>query len=421
MKKMKSIICLVLCIAIAVSVAVFNGMAEPTDALNGDSGKWSAFDESVYDAVTTVVNVKDDLFDWPSSGKVLLKVGSSTYTLKGSKPNCIGITIPAGLIVDIYKYNASEDTYTLLGHFDTTDGQSVTIGEETNNSSNSNANSGVNSGDKPSTSTGNNSTNLDGLRAPKKVFVPGTPSQSYKNSYTDVPATHWAYHPIMTMTDGGLLAGYGNGKFGPDDTLTRAQVSIIFTRLIGNTPMEEGNLLGYKPGKDNTPATRAFAAIWYAGRLVESPNMTRNPAETAALLNAGGVNGGMLDHVTYKSNGDIYAGSVWDNVYDIWYANQLAGKNIKAIQSVDDLPDAAEVHKWINENCDLMRKVLIRPSATDEQVIAECEQAICRAYNLGMIGGVDSKGTFAPYGELTRAQLCQMLYNTGLTYEGVLD
>lgn len=396
-----SLLAVVICLCLIAPV-----FAADTDALNGDSGKWSAFDESVYDAVTTVVNVKDDLFDWPSSGKVLLKVGSSTYTLKGSKPNCIGITIPAGLIVDIYKYNASEDTYTLLGHFDTTDGQSVTIGEE---ASNSNANSGVNSGDKPSTSTGNNSTNLDGLRAPKKVFVPGTPSQSYKNSYTDVPATHWAYHPIMTMTDGGLLAGYGNGKFGPDDTLTRAQVSIIYTRLIGNTPVGGGSLPGYESYKDNNPATRAFAAIWYAGRL-EYGSFSLNAYEASVLENAGGVSGGMLNSPRFT----------WNRVYDLWYANQLAGKNIKPIKSVDELPDAAEVHKWINENCDLMRKVLIMSGYSDEEVIAKCEQAICRAYNLGMIGGVDSKGTFAPYGELTRAQLCQMLYNLGLTHESAL-
>lgn len=419
MRKTKQLLIALMAAVMLVSI-IPAAYAADTDALNADSGKWSAFDESVYDTVTTVVNVKDDLFDWPSSGKVLLKVGSSTYTLKGSKPNCIGITIPAGLIVDIYKYNASEDTYTLLGHFDTTDGQSVTISEETSNNSSSSGNANVNSGDKPSTSTGNNSTNLDGLRAPKKVFVPGTPSKSYKNSYTDVPATHWAYHPIMTMTDGGLLAGYGNGKFGPDDTLTRAQVAIIYTRLLGQTPEGDGSRLGYKSYKDNTPATRAFAAIWYAGCLVESSCPTRNAAETAALLNAGGKDGGMLYRVTYKSNGEILDGSTWDHVYDIWYANQLAGKNIKAIQSVDELPDAAEIHKWINENCDLMRKVLLMPSNTDEQVIAACEQAICRAYNLGMIGGVDSKGTFAPYGELTRAQLCQMLYNIGFINAGVL-
>ena len=44
---------------------------------------------------------------------------------------------------------------------------------------------------------------------------------------------------------------------------------------------------------------------------------------------------------------------------------------------------------------------------------------ILRAYNLGMIGGVDDKGTFDPYGNLTRAQVSQMLFNMGWTYDEV--
>lgn len=397
MRKIKRLLITLMTAVLLVSIAAPAAYAASDGALNGDSGKWSEFNESVYDAVTTVVNVKDDLFDWPSSGKVLLKVASTQYTLTGSEPNCIGITIPAGLIVDIYKYYPHGDTYTLLGHFDTTDGKSVTIGESTGKPDNTG-----NAGEKET------------LRAPKKVFVPGTPSDSYKNAYTDVPATHWAYHPIMTMTDGGLLGGYGNGKFGPDNTLTRAQVAVIHTRLIGNgdtiDSQNRGDLLGYELYKDNAPATRAFAAVWYAGRL-EYGSFSLNAYEASVLENAGGVSGGMLNSPRFT----------WDRVYDIWYANQLAGKNIKPIQSVDELPDAAEIHKWINENYDLMRKILILPSATDEQVIERCEQAICRAYNLGMIGGTDSKGAFNPYGQLTRAQICQMLYNVGLTYDGALD
>lgn len=410
MRKIKRLLITLMTAVLLVSIAAPAAYAASDGALNGDSGKWSEFNESVYDAVTTIVNVKDELFDWPSSGKVLLKVASTQYTLTGSEPNCIGITIPAGLVVDIYKYYPHGDTYTLLGHFDTTDGQSVTIGNDTGDS-------GATSGGEPS--TGNNA-NSEGLRAPKKVFVPGTPSDSYKNSYTDVPATHWAYHPIMTMTDGGLLGGYGNGKFGPDNTLTRAQVAVIHTRLIGHTPRGDGDLLGYKSYKDNAPATRAFAAVWIAGRFNDSHNITCYNDETIALNAAGGVEGGMQNSITTMSNGYMFS-TTYRNTYDIWYANQLAGRNIKPIKSVDELPDAAEVHKWINENHDLMRKILIRPSATDEQIIKECEQAICRAYNLGMLGGVDSKGTFDPYGELTRAQICQMLYNVGLTYDGVLD
>ena len=68
-----------------------------------------------------------------------------------------------------------------------------------------------------------------------------------------------------------------------------------------------------------------------------------------------------------------------------------------------------------------MGKVLIMQGATKDEIVAACERAICRAYNLGMIGGVDSKGTFAPDAPLTRGQISQILYNVGWTYEGVLD
>ena len=40
--------------------------------------------------------------------------------------------------------------------------------------------------------------------------------------FSDVPKTHWAYEAIQTMAEGGLVAGYGGGKFGPNDTITVA-------------------------------------------------------------------------------------------------------------------------------------------------------------------------------------------------------
>ena len=56
-----------------------------------------------------------------------------------------------------------------------------------------------------------------------------------------------------------------------------------------------------------------------------------------------------------------------------------------------------------------------------DRTIAECEAAICRAYNLGMVSGYDSAGSFGPYNNLTRAQLSQMLYNMGWIEAGCLD
>lgn len=259
---------------------------------------------------------------------------------------------------------------------------------------------------------------ISGMREPTKVFTVGTPSTSYSNSYTDVPTSIWCYHPVMTLTEGGLLAGYGGGKFGPNDSLTRAQTAIIFTRLVGNQP--GGNVLGYEIFEDNAVASRAFAAIFYAGRLEEGlggGKVTFNKTETATMKNAGGVNGGMLTSIS--TNGVI--GSTTNAIYDAWYSSVAAGRDVNPITSVDDLPDGDAIHQWIDENYEMMGKVLIMKSATKDEIIAACERAICRAYNLGMIGGVDSKGTFDPYGALTRGQIAQIFYNAGWTYAGVLD
>lgn len=259
---------------------------------------------------------------------------------------------------------------------------------------------------------------LSGMREPTKVFTVGTPSASYSNAYTDVPTSMWCYHPVMTLTEGGLLAGYGGGKFGPNDSLTRAQTAIIYARLIGNQP--GGNVLGYEIFEDNTVASRAFTAIFYAGRLEKgsgSGSTTLTQTETATLKDAGSVNGGMLTQIS--SSGKF--GITTNAIYDAWYASVAAGRNVTPITSVDDLPDGDDIHKWIDENYEIMGKVLIMQGATKDEIVAACERAICRAYNLGMVGGVDSKGTFAPDAPLTRGQISQILYNMGWTYAGVLD
>lgn len=259
---------------------------------------------------------------------------------------------------------------------------------------------------------------LSGMREPTKVFTVGTPSTSYSNSYTDVPTSIWCYHPVMTLTEGGLLAGYGGGKFGPNDSLTRAQTAIIFTRLVGNQP--GGNVLGYEIFEDNTVASRAFTAIFYAGRLEESlggGSTTLTQTETATLKDAGSVNGGMLTQIS--SSGKF--GITTNAIYDAWYSSVAAGRDVTPITSVDDLPDGDDIHKWIDENYVIMGKVLIMQGATKDEIVAACERAICRAYNLGMVGGVDSKGTFAPDAPLTRGQIAQILFNMGWTYAGVLD
>lgn len=42
-------------------------------------------------------------------------------------------------------------------------------------------------------------------------------------SFSDVPIGHWAYQEVKLMSDYGIINGYPDGTFKPDETVTRAQ------------------------------------------------------------------------------------------------------------------------------------------------------------------------------------------------------
>lgn len=422
-KKLTAIISGVLCLAMLMALPFgFSGLADPDTGLNGDSGAWSEFDQSIYDVTVSSSSFKSKNFEWPSSGSVLVRASGTNW----SASDFSGITVPAGIVLDIYQYaGGSTDSYKLLVHVDTTDGTPVTIGSSSSNTGTSSNSGTVNRPSQApnnSENSGNSSTSNEDWGEVEKVFVPGTPSANYDTYYTDVPSTMWAYHPIMTLTNGGLLAGYGNHVFGPNDALTKGQVSIIFTRLLGN-PMS-GTGSSYAPYSDKTTASRAFVAIWYAGRLNSlGGSYTLNQYETSLVRNSG-TTGGLL--YSLAQNDKTAIGSMWQAVYDNWRAGITAGKSTDYISSIDELPDGDEIRQWITENWEQMASILHITNAAKydsvyDRTVAECEAAICRAYNLGMFGGVDSQGTFAPYSPMTRAQMAQILYNMGWTYEGVLD
>ena len=61
--------------------------------------------------------------------------------------------------------------------------------------------------------------------------------------FTDVPANHWAAASISKMAQGGLIAGYGNNKFGPNDKFNIDQMATIIARQ-GSAYHCAGRLLG---------------------------------------------------------------------------------------------------------------------------------------------------------------------------------
>lgn len=51
-------------------------------------------------------------------------------------------------------------------------------------------------------------------------------------AYSDVPAGHWAAEAIGQVTRSGIMKGYGGGSFKPNQTITRAEMATILSRLI---------------------------------------------------------------------------------------------------------------------------------------------------------------------------------------------
>lgn len=62
--------------------------------------------------------------------------------------------------------------------------------------------------------------------------------------FSDVPDNAYYADGVYRLVDMGAIAGYGNGKFGPEDKMTRSQyVKVIIAATVGNQPKGENHIL----------------------------------------------------------------------------------------------------------------------------------------------------------------------------------
>ena len=62
----------------------------------------------------------------------------------------------------------------------------------------------------------------------------GQPAISGKHDFTDVPADQWFNNAVTWGTQNGVMGGYGDGKFGPNDSVTIEQIAVILWNYSGN-------------------------------------------------------------------------------------------------------------------------------------------------------------------------------------------
>ncbi len=64
--------------------------------------------------------------------------------------------------------------------------------------------------------------------------IEGNPAVTGADAFTDTPDGAWYGDAVLWASQQKLIGGYGGGKFGPDDPVTREQMTTIFWRYAGS-------------------------------------------------------------------------------------------------------------------------------------------------------------------------------------------
>lgn len=71
-------------------------------------------------------------------------------------------------------------------------------------------------------------------------LVGGTLAYASTSSFSDVPSTHWAYSPVTQGVKDGVITGYSDGTFKPNNFVTEAEFYALLVRSSTTTVSTTG-------------------------------------------------------------------------------------------------------------------------------------------------------------------------------------
>ncbi|GGD58269.1 hypothetical protein GCM10010911_15100 [Paenibacillus nasutitermitis] len=89
-------------------------------------------------------------------------------------------------------------------------------------------------------------------------------------SFTDLPETHWAYPDMTIAAKSGYLQGYGAGVIGAGRTVSRQEAAIVITRLLHGDPGTQGDAAeGFVDADQIAPWSKSAVEAAVSGNLME--------------------------------------------------------------------------------------------------------------------------------------------------------
>lgn len=177
-------------------------------------------------------------------------------------------------------------------------------------------------------------------------------------SFTDVPKSYWGYIYVEKAHEKGWVNGYDDGRFGPNDNVTYAQLSVMLTSAFF---------------KDRLDSYSGSTAPWYTKYCTVANDL--------GLFKRTNVQNIYTDSTQVNKNVNRY-----EMAQIIYHAMTAAGVKV----DVDLEAARASTADWV-------------------YVPDKYRPAVAAAKAAGLISGIDSNGTFGGDGNMTRAQACVVL------------
>ena len=130
-----------------------------------------------------------------------------------------------------------------------------------------------------------------GMMVQTLYAMAGKPEVKNDIKFDDVKADDWYADAVAWAAENEIAIGYGNGCFGPQDNITRAQLAVMVWGYAGKAAAEGQGLAGFVDAED--VAAWAKDAINWAvendlldgvGGHILAPNATATRAEAAVVL-----------------------------------------------------------------------------------------------------------------------------------------
>ena len=86
-----------------------------------------------------------------------------------------------------------------------------------------------------------------------------------ENPFSDLEKSHWAYEDILALNASGLMQGYEDGTYRPENKITRAEVMTVINKILGRNPSEP-----YVKTLDFNPFNDLERDKWYYTVVLEA-------------------------------------------------------------------------------------------------------------------------------------------------------